>query len=135
MAELARRWNVKINFSTYTWLRTDNKNYMISNEELEEFKEIIKKLLKFRKNHKIIYTSGYVFNKMIDFFKNNLSPRCRTGERFFNVNPDGTISPCGLIIKNYKTQKELRECFAKNNDCEYCYTSIRAIQKSRYGIL
>lgn len=124
MVELARRWNVKINFSAYTWLRTENKNYMIPNEELPEFKEIIKKLLEFRKNH--IYASRYAFNKMFNFFKNNLSPRCRTGERFFNVNPDGTISPCGLIIKSYKTQKELRECFAKNNDCRYCYTSIRA---------
>lgn len=53
-------------------------------------------------------------------------PNCRTGERFFNVNPNGTISPCGLIITNFKTREEFLEGFCKNNSCVYCYTSIRA---------
>ena len=126
MAELARRWNVILNFSTYTPLRTHDKCYMLSNKELEEFKEIIKGLLDFNKIHKNIYTPDYVFKNMIDFFKNGYIPNCRTGERFFNVNPDGTFSPCGLIITDYKSQKALYEKFSNNNNCVHCYTSIRA---------
>lgn len=63
---------------------------------------------------------------MIDFFRKGYLPNCCTGKKFFNVNPDGTLSPCGLIITNYKSQKELIEKFVKNNNCGYCYTSIRA---------
>ena len=126
MAELAREWNVKLNFSTYTPLRTHDKNYMLSSKELQEFKEIIKHLLDFKKKHKKILTSDYVFKNMVDFFNNGYIHNCRTGERFFNVNPDGTLSPCGLIITNYKSQKELNKRFSKNNTCIDCYTSIRA---------
>lgn len=125
MAELAREWDVKINFSTYTLLRTQNKNYILSKEELEEFKEIIKRLIDLKKKCKNIYTSNYVFKKMIAFFKNGFIPKCRTGERFINVNPDGTFSPCGLIITNYKSRKELLKNFSRNNTCVHCYTSIR----------
>lgn len=126
MAELAREWNVILNFSTYTPLRTHDKSYMLSSEELQEFKEIIKRLLDFKKKNKNIFTSDYVFKNMINFFNDGYIPNCRTGERFFNVNPDGTLSPCGLIITNYKSPKELNKRFSKNSTCIYCYTSIRA---------
>jgi len=126
MAELARNWNVKINFSTYTSLRTKDENYMLSKEELEEFKEIIKHLIDFKKKHKNIYTSDYILKKMIEFFDKGYTPHCRTGERFFNVNPDATLSPCGLILRKYMSPEEIKKDFLKNNDCVYCYTSIRA---------
>lgn len=126
MAELAKEWDVKINFSTYTFLRTNDKSYMLSKEELEEFKEIIKQLLNFKKKYGVIFTSDYVFKNMVEFFKNGYLPHCQTGKKFFNVNPDGTLSPCGLIITNYKSKKELNKYFSKNNNCSYCYTSIRA---------
>lgn len=126
MAELAKEWNVILNFSTYTPLRTHDKSYMLSSEELEEFKEIIKRLLDFKKKNKNIFTSDYVLKNMINFFNKGYIPNCRTGERSFNINPDGTFSPCGLIITNYKSQKELNKKFPKNNTCIYCYTSLRA---------
>jgi len=126
IAELARNWNVKINFSTYTWLRTNKKEFMIPKDELPEFKDTIKKLSDFKKKYKNIYTSDYVFKNMIAFFEKESFPNCRAGERFLVVNPDGSLSPCGLIIKKYNSQKEIKKDFIKNNDCQYCYTSIRA---------
>ena len=126
MAELARKWNAKLNFSAYTFLRTDDKSYILSTEELEEFKKIIRRLLDFRQKYGVIMTSDYVFKRMTEFFRNGYLPNCCTGIKFFNVNPDGTFSPCGLIIKNYKSKKELIENFFKNNNCKYCYTSNRA---------
>ena len=127
MAELAQKWKVKLNLSAYTTLRTHDQSYMLSKEELEEFKEIARQLIEFRKRNGVIRTSEYVFNKMFEFFdKGYTSLPCRTGERFFNVNPDGTISPCGLIIKNYGSRRELIENFSRFNTCRYCYTSIRA---------
>jgi len=126
MAELASDWDVKLNLSAYNSLRTHDMDYMLSKEELEEFSEIVEQLLDRQKKAKNIRTSAYVYKNTIDFFKNRSFPKCRTGEKFFNVNPNGTFSPCGLIITDYKTPKELYEKFSKVNTCSYCYTSIRA---------
>lgn len=125
MAEMARQWNVRINFSTYTWLRTNKKEYLIPRERLAEFKETIVQLIEYKKKYRNIYTSDYVFKKMIEFFENQSVQNCRAGERFLVVNPDGTLSPCGLIIKSYSSQREMKEDFLRNNKCAYCFTSIR----------
>jgi MoaA/NifB/PqqE/SkfB family radical SAM enzyme len=126
MAELANKWNVRLNFSAYNTLRTDDKSYMLSEEDLEEFVEIIPVLLEMQKKHRKIRTPKDVLWNMVKYFKQGYMPDCRTGEKFFNVNPDGTISPCGLIITDYKTKEEFIEEFCKKNSCVYCYTSLRA---------
>ncbi len=126
MAELAKKWKVRINFSTYTWLRTDKKEFMVPKHDLDELKEIIKKLREFKKRHKTVYVSDYVFKEMITFFEKESIGNCRAGERFFVVNPDGTLSPCGLILKKFRSQREIIEKFTATNECGDCYTSIRA---------
>lgn len=126
LVELAKDWNVGLNFSTYTPLRTNDKRFMLSEAELEELKEIVKKLQDLKKKNKDIFTSDFVFKKMIEFFENGSSPDCKAGHRFLVVNPDGSLSPCGLIIEKYRSQKEIKKEFMNKNQCEYCYTSIRA---------
>ncbi|MFH1132772.1 MAG: radical SAM protein [Pseudomonadota bacterium] len=135
MAEFALENGVKISFSTYTWLRTNDKSWMIPREELPEFREIVDQLLVFKKKHRTVFTSKYVFKRMIKFFENERMPNCRAGERFLVVNPEGTISPCGLIIGNYKSQKDVVENFLKNNTCEACNTSIRANTEKPWNVL
>ena len=114
MAELAYNWGVRLNFSAYNTLRTHDKSYMLSGDDLEEFKQ------------KKIRTPKDVLWNMAKYFEQGYIPRCRTGEKFFNVNPDGTFSPCGLIITGYKTKGDFIEDFCKKNSCMYCYTSLRA---------
>jgi len=126
MAELASEWGVRINFSIYNSLRTQDMSYMLSAKEMEEFGKIIESLLERKRKYGDILTSRYVFQNALRFFREQSIPNCRTGVKFFNVNPDGTFSPCGLIIKDYKSSEELQEKFCKNNTCTYCYTSIRA---------
>lgn len=126
MADLAKEWDVRLNLSAYNTLRTHDQSYMLSRDELEEFKEIIPVLLEKQKKDRKIRTPGDVLWKMVEYFEKGFIPRCRTGEKFFNVNPDGTLSPCGLIITDYRTKKDFIEDFCKNNSCVYCYTSIRA---------
>ncbi len=125
MADLAHKWNTKINFSTYTWLRTNKKEYLIPKEEMPELRKIIYRLIEYKRKYKNIYTSDHIFKKMIGFFENHNVLNCRAGERFFVVNPDGTLSPCGLIIKEYASHREIKDDFLKHNDCVYCYTSLR----------
>jgi MoaA/NifB/PqqE/SkfB family radical SAM enzyme len=136
IAELARKWSVRLNFSAYNTLRTHDQSYMLSKDDLEEFKQIIPILLEYQKKYKHIRTSGYVLWNMVKYFEQGYMPKCRTGERFFNVNPNGTLSPCGLIITDYKTREEFIQDFCKTNTCVYCYTSLRAnTEKPRRYVL
>jgi MoaA/NifB/PqqE/SkfB family radical SAM enzyme len=126
MVELANDWNVNINFSTYTWLRTDDKHFIPTRQQLREFRPIVTQLVALRDKYNNIFTSPYVFSNMIRFFENQSVPNCQTGVKFLNINPDGTMSPCGLIIRDYRSQKELRKNFSCHNSCTSCYTSLRA---------
>ena len=125
MADQARAWGVRMNYSTYTWLRTQKKEFMIPPEEMAEFKAVVGRLLEHKRRYGTIYTSDYVFRNMIAFFETGSVPNCRAGIRFFVINPSGTLSPCGLIIKDYTSPRQIRRDFLKSNDCTYCYTSIR----------
>ena len=126
LAELSRAWGVSINFSPYTWLRTQDKGFMIQQNELAEFENIVQKLLELKLAYGTVRTTDSFFYDMISFFKNESLPNCRAGERFLVVNPDATLSPCGLIITNFRTWRELKEQFTKNNTCTFCHTCIRA---------
>lgn len=126
LAELAREWEVNLNLSAYTPMRTHNLAYMIPPEELEEFRRVARQLLKFKKAHNRIFTTGYQFRNMMTYFQQGFFSGCRTGVRFCNVNPNGTFSPCGLIITNFKTLDDLKKGFSATNDCANCLTSIRA---------
>jgi MoaA/NifB/PqqE/SkfB family radical SAM enzyme len=126
IARLAAEWKVRVNFTTYTWLRTQNKGMLLTKEDLPEFREIVNQLLGLRKQNKNFYPSPYVFQRMMQYFENGFIPGCRAGQRFFVVNPNGAISPCGLIMKYYKDVAQMRAEFVPANTCGDCNTSIRA---------
>lgn len=126
MAEFAKKWGVKLNLSTYTWLRTKKREYMIPEDELDELEDIIDILRLHKKKNNAVIASEYTFRKMIEYFKESSVGNCRAGEKFLIVNPDASLSPCGLHIGNYSSQKEIITDFLKNNTCGNCMTSIRA---------
>ncbi|MFC1661145.1 radical SAM protein [Gemmatimonadota bacterium] len=126
MAEVALDWGVNINFSAYTWLRTNDKGLMIQPEEIGEFRQVVDHLLQIKAKHGHVLTSDWVLKGMIRFFEQGYIENCRAGERSLIVNPDGTLSPCGLLIKDYPTRASLLEGFTQNNTCTACYTSTRA---------
>lgn len=134
MAEFARKWNVHMNFSTYTWLRTQEKEgWLIPEEELHELEAMLNRLREHKRRYNTIRTSEYVFERMPEFFRTRGIPGCRAGDRFFIVNPAGTLSPCGLVIKEYATRQDLRRQFTATNTCTDCYTSIRANTEKSLG--
>lgn len=98
----------------------------IPEEELEELEDIIETLRKHKKKYNTVIASEYTFTKMLEYFKNLTVGNCRAGEKFLIVNLDATLSPCGLHMGNYTSQKEIITDFLKNNTCGNCMTSIRA---------
>ncbi len=126
MAELAAGWGLRMNFSCYTYLRTGNKGYMIPPEEIGELREVIGRLKAFKRARGTVFTSDYVLGLMPEYFASGAFPGCRAGERFLVVNPDASLSPCGLILRSYRSRRELVEDFGPRNGCAFCFTSIRA---------
>ena len=125
-AELARSWGVGLNFSTYTWMRTEDRSLMISSDDVGELRETIERVMAFKKAHGTIFTSDYVLRRIPDYFARGSFPGCRAGQRFIVVNPDATFSPCGLIIRDYATFADMQREFVRTNACTSCYTSSRA---------
>ena len=135
MAEVAREWGVSINYSPYTWLRTDDRSFVIQGDDLAEFEGIVDRLIDFKHKHGTIRTTDSFFHDMVSFFRTGSQPGCRAGERFLVVNPDATLSPCGLIITAYTSLGELKEKFSKSNTCTACNTSIRAATEKPFNNL
>jgi MoaA/NifB/PqqE/SkfB family radical SAM enzyme len=127
MAEVAREWGVSMNYSTYTWMRTWDMSLMIQPEEMDEAREVVATLSEMRRACGTILNSDGVFQGMLDFYERGGTPGCRAGERLLVVNPDGTFSPCGLLIRDYPTRRALLKDFTKTNRCSACYTISRAM--------
>jgi MoaA/NifB/PqqE/SkfB family radical SAM enzyme len=125
-AELGKAWGVRVNFSTYTAMRTGEEGLLLSSEDVAELREIVKEIISLKRVNKNIRTSDYVLRRIVEFFDNGGIPDCRAGGRFLVVNPDGTLSPCGLVITEYETRDELIRGFTRKNTCTACYTSSRA---------
>jgi MoaA/NifB/PqqE/SkfB family radical SAM enzyme len=126
MAEVALAWGVNINFSAYTWLRTNDMELMISADEIDDFRDVVAHLLEMKAEHGHILTSDWILNGMAGYFLGEAKAVCRAGERSLVVNPDGTFSPCGLLIRDYPTHRALVNDFTRTNTCISCYTSTRA---------
>lgn len=126
VARLALDWGVNANFSAYTSLRTNDTSLMISGDDVPAFGEVVEELIAFKQAHGNVLTSDWVLRRMVRFFANEgRLGRCRAGERMAVVNPDGTLSPCGLLVRDYATHAELKREFTETNDCSSCYTSTR----------
>jgi len=52
MAEVALKWGVNINFSAYTWLRTNDMSLMIPREEIGDFRTVVEELIEIRSDRR-----------------------------------------------------------------------------------
>lgn len=128
-------WNVKVNFSVYTKLRTGDDSFLISSaEDLQHFRDTIEKLIELKRSTSTILTSEYVLRRYLEFFENGSIPNCQAGTRCFVVNPDATMSPCAMKSDlRFRSQKELIGQFSRYNDCGECYVSMRANAEKSIG--
>ncbi len=126
LARLASDWGVCINYSPYTWLRTDDRDYVVPKEQLPELRQTFRDLLEYQEEHDMVKSNATFLNNIVAFFDDGGIPGCRAGERFLVVNPDGTLSPCGLITMAFPDRAQLMAGFSKTNTCTACNTSIRS---------
>ncbi len=121
------KWNANMIFSSYTRLRTgDAVHSPQSRDELKLLETQIDKLIEMKRQGAPIFNSESMFRGMIQFFKTNNIPNCRTGYRHLVINPDGSLVPCAMHQVKFHTQKELIDNFTKTNECGACYVPLRA---------
>jgi MoaA/NifB/PqqE/SkfB family radical SAM enzyme len=126
VARLALGWGVNANFSAYTALRTSDASLLVSGADLPAFAAVVEELIAWKREHGNVLTSDWVLRRMVRFFEGGGAlGRCRAGERMVVVNPDGTLSPCGLLVRGHRTHAELVREFTATNACNACYTSTR----------
>jgi MoaA/NifB/PqqE/SkfB family radical SAM enzyme len=126
ITRLALDWGVNVNFSGYTPLRTGDRSLLVGPADLPAFAAVVEELIAFKRQHAHVLTSDWVLRGMVRFFESGgRLGRCRAGERMAVVNPDGTLSPCGLLVRTYHTHGELKREFTAKNTCGECYTSTR----------
>jgi len=137
LAEHAIKWDVAINFSTYTPLRTgDYTKSIVTKEELRRLRKQIDHLIAFKRKTGRVFTTETVLNRYYDFFANgSYMPNCRAGYRSLVVNPDGRLVPCAMQNKPFQNQADLIDNFSKTNTCGGCYVSMRANTEKSTGLL
>jgi MoaA/NifB/PqqE/SkfB family radical SAM enzyme len=128
LAEHAIRWNVRINFSAYTPLRTGDEGKSVKDPvDLQLLRQQIDRIIAFKRQTGKVFTSEYVLNRYYDFFASgSYLPNCRAGYRSLVVNPDGRLVPCAMVQEAYATRDELVNRFTRTNRCGGCYVSLRA---------
>jgi len=129
IAKKASSWGAKLNFSTYTDMRTRNGEYNLRHpEDTNKLDALGKEIFSGNDGYSSVMTSPRVFRRFGKFYEDgNYIANCLTGRRFLVVNPDGRLTPCAMFIdERYDSLQELKEKFAKANRCGGCYVSIRA---------
>ena len=120
-------WGARLNFSTYTDLRTDDPQYNLRHpEDTEKLDAILDEMFAPGNDYYAVMNPERVMRKFNQFYKNGCHmPDCQTGRRFFIVNPDGRLTPCAMFIETrYDSREELWEKFAKENKCSGCYIAL-----------
>ena len=137
IAELAKEWGVAVNFSTYNALRTGKTHFLInSNGELSELERVVDRLVAMQNDGYSILTSEWTLRQMIRFFESGRQPNCRAGKRFLIVGPWAKLTPCGMFRDTYESQADMNREFCARNECNECFTAIRAnSEKSPYRLL
>ena len=142
LLDIARKvsdWGVRLNFSTYTDLRTDDKQYNLRHpDDTEKLSAIIDEMYSGQNGYHSVMNPERVLRRFNQFYKNGCyMPGCHNGKRFLIVNPDGRLTPCAMFFKKrYNSQKELVEQFSDKSDCGGCYIALRSnTEKSPWHLL
>ncbi|MFW6150547.1 MAG: radical SAM protein [Chloroflexota bacterium] len=134
IARTAREWGVRISYSAYTPLRTNDEGYMIREaEDIAALRATMQDIIQEKRGSDHIANSAAVLRKTLRFLEDGTMPGCQAGVRFFVVMPDGALVPCSLHRQRFESQREMIERFSRTNSCGGCYVAIRSYSDRSLG--
>jgi len=123
---LAKNLEIKVNFSSYSDLKTDDKTKLVKLDNLKKLDDLIYYLLDFKKydKSKTIKSSNYYLKNIAGFFRGEKISGCKAGLYWILLTPDGKVKRCSekeavVDIENYSLKT-----FNKTN-CTDCWFSCR----------
>ena len=115
--ELARKWGVRVTYTSYSDLKNMNDSHFLSEKNLEAFPNLIQELIQLKRRHKTIRSSDYFLELMPRFYKHQEIKGCPAGLRWIQITPEGWYKPCSELPpvtfwKDYdhRTSFEPQEC-------------------------
>jgi len=124
--KLAKELEIKVNFSSYSDLKTNDKTKLVDKENLKKLEDLIFYILDFKKHDKLktVKSSNYYLENIPGFFKGEKISGCKAGLYWILLTPDGKVKRCSekeavVDIDNYNLKT-----FDKTN-CTDCWFSCR----------
>jgi MoaA/NifB/PqqE/SkfB family radical SAM enzyme len=127
IVKTATSWGIGVNFSAYTSLRTNDPKFLVSDDDLANgLRRSIEEVISLKRSGYKVLTSKRILWSYYNFLVNGETPKCQAGYRFLVVNPDGRFTPCAMVKKYFRSQKQMVREFSRNNTCLECYICTRA---------
>lgn len=130
IAEKAREWGVRISFSSYSVMKTNNEGHFIRKEQLRKVNDVIDELIELRQKWKgTILSTEYYLRMVPAYFENGGVPDCFAGVSHLQVTPSGHLKRCSEMPVVARYDEYSSELFGKTK-CEACWYSCRGETQS-----
>ena len=124
IAHQAKDWGVKVSYSSYSVMKTNNTSHFI-NGQLERVKKIVEELIELRRKWKgVIVSTEYYLKEIPRYFANCGIPDCLAGLNMITVTPSGHIKRCSEMPVIAHGSEYYPGIFDKTR-CTSCWYSCR----------
>jgi len=123
-ARRAKDWGVKVGYSSYCSLKTNNETHFVR-ERVDRVREVVGELIEFkRRNPGVVTTTEYYLRQIPYYFEHGGVPGCRAGINMVTVTPSGHIKRCSEMPV-VAHGSEYRPGLFDETSCTSCWYSCR----------
>jgi MoaA/NifB/PqqE/SkfB family radical SAM enzyme len=124
---------IDVSFSCYSDVKNNNKNHLVACEEIDNVRNVINKLIGFKKSYDNILNSDYYLKKIPIYFADKKIDHCQAGLKWVQVTPEGNIKRCSEHPIKCQWKEYNRYTF-KATDCGRCWFACRGESQAPFQI-
>jgi GTP 3',8-cyclase len=124
IAHQAKEWGVKVSYSSYSVMKTNNTTHFIK-QNLEKVKKVVDELIELRRRWKgVVVSTEYYLKEIPGYFEKAGVPECLAGINMVTVTPSGHIKRCSEMPVIIHGSEYYPGIFDKTK-CTACWYSCR----------
>ncbi len=124
IAHQAKEWGVKVSYSSYSVMKTNNSSHFIK-DNIERVKKVVDELIELRRKWKgVIVSTEYYLKEIPGYFENDGVPECLAGLNMITVTPSGHMKRCSEMPIIAHGSEYYPGIFDKTK-CTACWYSCR----------
>lgn len=124
IAHQAKEWGVKVSYSSYSVMKTNNSSHFIR-ENVEKVKKVVDELIELRRKWSgVVVSTEYYLREIPGYFENSGVPECLAGLNMITVTPSGHIKRCSEMPIIAQASEYHPGIFDKTK-CTACWYSCR----------